>query len=799
MSLLHPALLGLLALAAVPVILHFLMRPKPKRLLFPALRLIEARRKTHVRRLRLRHVWLLLLRIAVIALLVVAVARPLVPAANYGLTTGETLTLLSVAAICAGIYAALVRWWSRQTATRHEFLYRRTLLRAGTGAAAALLLLLLVCWPYARRVSAEVADPSRVVAEDRPVAAVFLFDTSRSMDYQFEGAPRLEQAKKVALAHLASLPSGSRVAVVDSASSAPAIFQADLPGAKERIESIETRSLHVPLDDRVRATFDLHAQDRSQGLDDQSAVPEELRRDPFVRAVYVFTDLAGSAWSAATSSKLRERLDAEKWLQLYLVDVGVKEPINVGLTAVRPSEEVTTAGSRVMLRADVTAAGATGADAAVELYVDGGGGPVKQGQASIKVEPGQVGRVNFQLPNVAPPFVRGELRLVRGDPLAADDIRFFTVAVEPSPKILIVSDRADDAFLWTKALEARRYAVTRKGTAQLAGEALDQYHAVYLLNAAAPPKGVWPKLEAYIRGGGGVGVILGAPVDSSVYNSEPARAILPAALETQIAFRPPQALDPTDDGHPVFARFEEFGGYGRLITTEVSRHYVVTPADGAAVIAAFTYPRETRPAVVVRPVGEGRVLMIATGVDNTRTWSRLGYADNRYLIFADQVTRFLAGRSAGRRNFATGDSAVIDLGRGKPPEQLLLRSPGLRQRPIDPPKGGRRLVVPDLAEVRQYELAAPPNAPKFEGGFSVNLPPGESDFSRLTSDDLDARFGKDRYSVATTPENLAVAVRDTTLGAELMPYVLVLLVAVFCGEHLVANRFYDAEQAPDHK
>src|SRR5688572_25905526 len=132
MSPLHPPLLGLLALAAVPVILHFLMRPKPKRLLFPALRLIESRKKTHVRRLRLRHVWLLLLRVALICLLVFAIARPLVPAANYGLTTGELLGLLGVAALCAAAYAAAVRWWGRQAAARHEFLYRRTLLRAGT-------------------------------------------------------------------------------------------------------------------------------------------------------------------------------------------------------------------------------------------------------------------------------------------------------------------------------------------------------------------------------------------------------------------------------------------------------------------------------------------------------------------------------------------------------------------------------------------------------------------------------------------------------------------------------------------
>ena len=125
--------------------------------------------------------------------------------------------------------------------------------------------------------------------------------------------------------------------------------------------------------------------------------------------------------------------------------------------------------------------------------------------------------------------------------------------------------------------------------------------------------------------------------------------------------------------------------------------------------------------------------------------------------------------------------------------------PDLRQRPVDPPKDGRRLVIGDLSEVGHYELAAPQGEPEFEGGFSANIPAGESDFTRLTTDDLDARFGKDRYSLATTPESLAVAVRDTTLGAELMPYVLIVIVAVFCGEHLVANRFYDAEQAAEHK
>jgi len=62
MSLINPAILWGFALVSIPVILHFLLRARPKKYLFPALRLIQARRTHNIRRLRLRHIWLLLLR-----------------------------------------------------------------------------------------------------------------------------------------------------------------------------------------------------------------------------------------------------------------------------------------------------------------------------------------------------------------------------------------------------------------------------------------------------------------------------------------------------------------------------------------------------------------------------------------------------------------------------------------------------------------------------------------------------------------------------------------------------------------
>jgi hypothetical protein len=58
------------------VLIHLIMRQKPKRLPFPAFRFLLQKHRTNQTRLRLRHLLLLLLRMAVIAALCLALARP---------------------------------------------------------------------------------------------------------------------------------------------------------------------------------------------------------------------------------------------------------------------------------------------------------------------------------------------------------------------------------------------------------------------------------------------------------------------------------------------------------------------------------------------------------------------------------------------------------------------------------------------------------------------------------------------------------------------------------------------------
>jgi hypothetical protein len=76
MTFVFPILLGGLVLAGIPVLLHLIMRQKPRHLLFPAFRFLIQRQRTNQRKLRLRHLLLLALRLVLIVALCFALARP---------------------------------------------------------------------------------------------------------------------------------------------------------------------------------------------------------------------------------------------------------------------------------------------------------------------------------------------------------------------------------------------------------------------------------------------------------------------------------------------------------------------------------------------------------------------------------------------------------------------------------------------------------------------------------------------------------------------------------------------------
>ncbi|MEQ9068533.1 MAG: BatA and WFA domain-containing protein, partial [Gimesia chilikensis] len=319
MSLIHPGLLLGILLATIPVILHFLLRSKPKKLIFPALALLQRRKIQNSQRLKLRHIWLLLLRILIIVAIVLALTRPSLPPANYSFSTYELVMFCSIIVLAVLAYLGLMRHYQKQRISQQSLNTRRTFLRGGIGGAAFLLRALLVLWPYQRRVFAEISAPLPAVSENIPVTAIFLFVTSLSMDYRQENQSRLEQAQSIAEEHLSNLPAQSRVSILNSSSEDISPFQSDLTAVKSRLKSLKTSAWSLYLDDRLRTAINRQEDDfkRSQN-ERQSSGSQSAGSDQFVREIYIYTDLARTAWRSQPSQLIQQQLEKLKWLGIYV-------------------------------------------------------------------------------------------------------------------------------------------------------------------------------------------------------------------------------------------------------------------------------------------------------------------------------------------------------------------------------------------------------------------------------------------------------------------------------------------------
>ncbi len=96
MTFIHGYLLGGLLLVGLPVLIHLIMRQKPRRLPFPAFRFLRLQHRINQRRLRLQHLLLLLLRMALIAALCLALARPRLISGGFSLGTEQPVAAVLV-------------------------------------------------------------------------------------------------------------------------------------------------------------------------------------------------------------------------------------------------------------------------------------------------------------------------------------------------------------------------------------------------------------------------------------------------------------------------------------------------------------------------------------------------------------------------------------------------------------------------------------------------------------------------------------------------------------------------------
>lgn len=805
----HPALLLGLGLAIIPVVLHLLLKAKPKRLIFPALRLIQQNRKLNVQRMQLRHLWLLLLRIMLIVLLVFALTRPSLPAANYSFTSADWIRLLIVVTLCAGGYWGLSHWLNSKRSPRHEYLTRRTLLRGGIGVMTFLLLLLIVGWPYGRRVAAEIKSPAPKLADNIPVAAIFLFDNSPSMGYRKDNQTRLQSAQQIARDHLSRFPSGSKLAVTALQDDPSPVFSLDLQAAKGRVDATEVKSGSLPLNDRLRSMLLAQEDDLRRETAEQSG-PDDQKQDRFLREIYLFTDLARSAWREDTSTLLRDELERLKTVAIYLIDVGETAPTNVGIREIRLARDTIPDGGTLKLDAVMTASGNIKSDQTIELYLgDPSGKQSKVGQKNVTLEQGVERNLTFEVPNITGTYQQGEVRIVGNDQLAFDDVNYFTVQTLPPLKVLIVAETPTIAKYWQAVLgylsseKITSFSTEFVTTTNFRSKEVNQFDIVFLINVPALDSATWKKLHEFVSGGGGLGIVLGASsavqsgtkrgdvIDPVSYGTEAAQSVLPGSLRAALPFSSPQTMDLRNTQHPLLKRLEDLNALTELGALEIQRYWKVEPVETGIVIAKYT-DKSATPAIVERRLGEGRVVMLTTSVNNTE-WN--DFQNNPwFFVFVDQLSQYLSQLASQRCNYVIGSEAAIPLSRVQKPKKVVVRMPDFKQKSQEIKDEATMLLLRDLTSVGSYQIDSSESNAPFHAGFSMNNPPNEDDLKRLEKTDLDVWLGEGRYSVNRDPAGLERTVQTGRLGQEVYSVVVALLVAVFVMEQLTSTWFYRTDE-----
>ena len=96
-------------LMCLPIVLHLMMKQRPRHQVFPALQFLKQRQVANKRQIRLRHWILLALRLAAVGLIAALLARPSVDSFSLDAWV-RTLVLAALSALHRGVSSRSSGW-----------------------------------------------------------------------------------------------------------------------------------------------------------------------------------------------------------------------------------------------------------------------------------------------------------------------------------------------------------------------------------------------------------------------------------------------------------------------------------------------------------------------------------------------------------------------------------------------------------------------------------------------------------------------------------------------------------------
>ena len=473
------------------------------------------------------------------------------------------------------------------------------------------------------------------------------------------------------------------------------------------------------------------------------------------------------------------------------VDLGAAtRAADVAVSQVTTDRDSTGVRDHVTVVARLANTGAAPREIAATLAV---GGRDEQSQ-KVTVPASGTKQVAFASIPVPSGATRGVVRITP-DSLTQDDQLAFTIAPDEAVPVLLVepaSPREHQSLFLEQALsigDRPTFRVDLKPASSLTPRDFTGRSLVVLDEVAPPAGAVGAALRGVVNGGSGLLIVPG----ETHPETWPAdwRAMLPAQVG-RVVDRTADAggtLSAIDYASPVFELFNAPRS-GDFSTARFYRYRALAPQGSTAVLARFD---DNSPALVERPLGEGKVLMWASSVD--AYWTNLPLQPV-FLPFVHQLGKF-AGRYTDPRPWYTAGE-VVDLsrhgeltaaflgGRGTDSStELVLQSPsGTRTRVTA--AGPNHLLT--LREQGFYELRGRDTPVGSGRPIAVNVDPTEADLSHLDPQEMVAAVTAVNGEQAPGADLNAATPEEQERRQRVWWYLLLGALFLMAGETAVSNR-----------
>jgi Aerotolerance regulator N-terminal/von Willebrand factor type A domain len=393
---------------------------------------------------------------------------------------------------------------------------------------------------------------------------------------------------------------------------------------------------------------------------------------------------------------------------------------------------------------------------------------------SVQVPANGRASVEFQGLDVPYGFSRCEIHIDSADTFPADDAYVFAVERSDPQRVLFVREASDSqsALFFNSALSAASesaFSLESLAVDRLAGVQLNKYAFVVLSDVLSLPSDFQSSLEAYVRAGGSLLIATGT--------SAARRGRIPVFGDNILDVRDYErdgqrflTVGSSDSSHPSMESGDNWAG--------VKFYYAVdVDPSSAQVVARLT---DQTPLLLDKKVGEGRVLLLTSGLDNlTNDFP----THPVFVAFVKQTARYLSG--AEERGGARQVNSFFEL--------RTAREQAVSVEIVDP-AGKRPLSLQEATTAQSYKLTS-------AGFYQLRLANGRQDLVGVNADrresnlepmssDVLALWGRNSsVPAASTAGDVPGQQEESTKRHSIWWYAMFLVLAAALAESFFAGRY----------